>query len=236
MSGVPMLPALSQDEHSHPRLRSVGLPLSTRIPASVLEAHDVCCRTHDAVREQNVSPILHPGEILVIVRPNGAGKTAGHGDRIDLHSDPLPSYGRACNDPIPQVYRVLVEQNFTNHVLDVHHLSDDRYLPKHFTVVSWEANSRILARLETDTDHDVAVAAGWRPALRQVLVTQAAGRPTDVMELRTYRLVHEDSATTHLAAHTSSGPRASCLFSAGGRAGGEGDALGAFWHYQTERT
>lgn len=124
------------------------------------------------------------------------------GVRIDLHGDPLRSHYRVCDDRITQVHRVMAEQHFTINILDVQHVCDGRHLPKHFTVVFREANSGQLVRMNAYTDRYAYVANCRLPALRRVLVTQAAGLRTYVMEVSNHRLLHEDGANAHMAEHT----------------------------------
>lgn len=130
------------------------------------------------------------------------------GVKIILHGDPLQSHYRVHDDRITQVHRVMGDQNFTIHILDVQHIADGRHLPKHFTVVFREESSNRLIRSDAYTDRYAYVDNCWLPALRRVITTDAHGMHTYVMELSNHRLLHEEHATTVLPTPTQQNLRA----------------------------
>ena len=119
------------------------------------------------------------------------------GRQLSLN-DEMKSLYRVRDNQIMEVTRTMGSQRFTITMLENVVVDSDKYLPKHFVVTYFNAQTGALDRAEYFTDTHVRVDKAWLPATRRVITASAGGTTARSYELKN---VHVSPTRENVVGH-----------------------------------
>lgn len=109
--------------------------------------------------------------------------------RLIYLNDPIRSSYRVRDAQVLQVHRTAEGRRFTITILENQRTSEGQYLPKHFTVSYFAADTGALLKTETFTDEYRLLGGFYLPASRRIVVAEKGETQTWLLQLENHRLL-----------------------------------------------
>jgi hypothetical protein len=109
--------------------------------------------------------------------------------RLVQLNDGLQSSYRVRDQQIVEVNRKAGDERFTITVLETTPVEAGKYLPRHFSVTYFDAETGAIRRVQQFTDRYARTGSAWYPTARRVITAEKGAFTTRLIELRDVRLL-----------------------------------------------